>query len=168
MSFRQKGMQSVSPPKVSGQSIFFWRWKTPLQHRKRKFWTRWRMRTRKGGKRRGREILPCLRFAECLPRLGNWSGKTALWWNLNSFSVNNDPTWVPYFHELILLLWCRTLFLLPCKKYLHEHPPTNFIWKKKRKTPLINTFVFSWLATVLALIFGGRTYFRGGGGGGVR
>ena len=30
-----------------------------------------------------------------------------------------------------------------------------------RKTPLISTYVFSGLATVQVLIFGGRTYFRG-------
>ena len=29
------------------------------------------------------------------------------------------------------------------------------------KTPLISTYVFSGLATVQVLIFGGRTYFRG-------
>ena len=34
------------------------------------------------------------------------------------------------------------------------------------KTPLRSTYAFSGLATVQVLIFGGRTYFRGGGGGG--
>ena len=33
--------------------------------------------------------------------------------------------------------------------------------RKYRKTPLISTYLFSGLATVQVLIFGGRTYFRG-------
>ena len=37
--------------------------------------------------------------------------------------------------------------------------------KEYRKTPLINTYVFSGLATAQVLILGGRTYFFFGGGG---
>ena len=37
-----------------------------------------------------------------------------------------------------------------------------------RKTPFISTYIFSGLATVQLLIFGGRTYFRGVWWGGVK
>ena len=41
--------------------------------------------------------------------------------------------------------------------FLYSNPLGSYC-----KTPLISTYVFSGLATVQVLIFGGRTYFRGG------
>ena len=37
----------------------------------------------------------------------------------------------------------------------------KFVLLQYRKTPLISTYLFSGLATVQVLLFGGRTYFQG-------
>ena len=52
---------------------------------------------------------------------------------------------------------CRTKKIKNKKKW---EVPIFFVFVY-RKTPLISTYVFSGLATVQVLIFGGRTYFRG-------
>ena len=56
----------------------------------------------------------------------------------------------------ILALSCSRILLNSSAENIHKYG----------KTPSISTYVFSGLATVQVLIFGGRTYFRGGGGGG--
>ena len=65
---------------------------------------------------------------------------------------------------------CPTVHLVPllCDSLLTLFRDTDWNLKSKFweycKTPLISTYVFSGLAMVQVLIFGGRTYFRGGGG----
>ena len=77
--------------------------------------------------------------------------------------VNPSNVTLPYHHNGTGISAPRPQAPLLCASRSGELKKKN--GEDTVKTPLISTYIFSGLATVQVLIFGGRTYFRGGGGG---